>query len=76
MADSLADAAQATAEAFTSLNNSINAFTATFKTFAVDQNNTDTEKAEQLAGQIAGLQAQIALYVWINILRPQRFTNF
>ncbi|KAJ7458874.1 hypothetical protein FB451DRAFT_1406058 [Mycena latifolia] len=62
MADSLGDAAQATSEAFTALNNSINAFTATFQNFAIKQQATDQNMIDQLNGDIARLQAEIARY--------------
>jgi hypothetical protein len=60
MADALADAAQVTAEAFTALNNSINAFTATFKTFAVAQKIADQNMIDQLNAAISDLQTKIA----------------
>jgi hypothetical protein len=67
MADSLAAAAQATSSAFTTLNNSINAFTETFKSFAVAQKIADQEMIDKLNGDIASLQAQIDVYVWFDV---------
>ncbi|KAF7366040.1 hypothetical protein MVEN_00480200 [Mycena venus] len=62
MANDLADAAQATAQAFVTLNNSINAFTATFQTFALQQQASDQNMIEQLNGDIARLKVDIARY--------------
>jgi uncharacterized phage infection (PIP) family protein YhgE len=69
MANSLSDGAQATSDAFTSLNNSINAFTATFANFAFEQNKMDNETAILLNAQIDSLKAKIAVYVPIDIFR-------
>ncbi|KAJ7645158.1 hypothetical protein DFH06DRAFT_1212579 [Mycena polygramma] len=62
MADSLGDAAQTTSEAFTALNNSINAFTATFQNFALAQQTADQQMIDQLNGEIKTLQAKIVVY--------------
>ncbi|KAJ7433886.1 hypothetical protein B0H11DRAFT_566963 [Mycena galericulata] len=62
MAESLGAAAQATSEAFTALNNSINSFTFTFQNFAVKQKAADQQTIDQLNGDIAALQAQISVY--------------
>jgi hypothetical protein len=67
MATSLSDGAQATSDAFTSLNNSINAFTATFADFAFEQNQHDNDTIILLSAQISSLQGEIAVYVWINV---------
>ncbi|KAJ7657936.1 hypothetical protein B0H17DRAFT_1213399 [Mycena rosella] len=62
MASSLGDAAQATSQAFTALNDSINAFTSTFQTFALKQQQADQQMITQLTGNIKSLQSQIASY--------------
>ncbi|KAJ7311689.1 hypothetical protein DFH08DRAFT_897430 [Mycena albidolilacea] len=62
MADSLGSAAQATADAFTGLNNSIGAFTATFQNFALAQQSADQQSIDQLNSEIKSLQAKIAAY--------------
>ncbi|KAJ6560532.1 hypothetical protein DFH09DRAFT_1161227 [Mycena vulgaris] len=62
MASDLADAAQATSESFTTLNNSINAFTSSFQTFAIQQKAADQNQIDALNGDIARLQAEIATF--------------
>ncbi|KAJ7758698.1 hypothetical protein B0H16DRAFT_1820800 [Mycena metata] len=62
MSTSLADAAQATSQAFTDIINSMNAFTSTFQNFAAKQEDADQKMIAQLKGDIASLQAQIASY--------------
>jgi hypothetical protein len=60
MADALADAAQVTAEAFTELNHSVNAFSVTFQPFALAQKVEDQPMVDQLNAAISALQVKIA----------------
>ena len=76
MADSLAVTAEVTGESFTSLNKSIIAFTATFKTFTAAQKAGDQAMIDQLNGQIADLQGQIDRYVWFHVFVLHRLTSF
>ncbi|KAJ7439413.1 hypothetical protein B0H11DRAFT_2355960 [Mycena galericulata] len=62
MAEDLALEAQDTSEAFTGLNNSINAFIFTFRTFAVAKKSGDQAAIDKLNANIATLQAQIKSY--------------
>ncbi|KAF8151094.1 hypothetical protein K438DRAFT_1988364 [Mycena galopus ATCC 62051] len=62
MAGDLGTAAQATAQAFTDLANSLGAFTTTFQNFALALKSADQQTIDQLNSQIKTLQAQIAVY--------------
>jgi hypothetical protein len=65
-----------TGESFTSLNKSIIAFTATFKTFAVGQKAGDQAMIDQVNGQIADLQGQINRYIVFHVFVLHRLTSF
>ncbi|KAJ7679623.1 hypothetical protein B0H17DRAFT_1139150 [Mycena rosella] len=83
MATTLEAEAQTTSTAFMSLNNSMNAFTPTFSTFAMSQRTTANTTAVMLMAEIINLQIQIAEYdttisrlataVGATAVKPQTF---
>jgi hypothetical protein len=75
MAETLADASQVTAQAFTSLHNSVNSFSLMFQPFALAHKVADQAPIEQLMGEISDLQVKITGYPKFYCFLPHLLTN-